>query len=396
MANIYNYEKRLKSIEINIQQSKKISQKNKKLILEFRDDCFANNIGLARIIRYLYCLRDISIWLNKSFSVAKTQDIKQLVAKIERMNNYSPRTKYEYRATLKKFYKWLKNTDNPEEISWIKLNFKKNNEKLPSDLLTEKDITEMVNKTSNPRDRAIIITLYESGCRIGEFIKLQIRDITFDKYGSLLNVTGKTGARRVRVVTASPYLLDLINKHPNKENPESYLWLKNNTSKMLEYAAFCKALRVAAKRANIKKKVNPHNFRHARATSLANKLTDQQLKIFFGWTRSSDMASVYVHLSGRDVDDALLSTYGIKTDRVEEKTQKLKPISCQRCSLSNEPTNKYCKQCGFPLNKESQQEILQKELENKDIDSVMNNLLNDPEILRILRKKLENAIPKDI
>lgn len=36
-------------------------------------------------------------------------------------------------------------------------------------------------------------------------------------------------------------------------------------------------LRRIAKRAGIKKKVNPHSFRHARATFLANLLTEAQM-----------------------------------------------------------------------------------------------------------------------
>ncbi len=205
-------------------------------------------------------------WLKKGFALVKTDEIKSLVASIERMSKYSPRTKCEYRATLKKFYKWLKKNDSPEEVSWLKLNFKPHNTKLPSELPNEEDITKMLNFTKNPRDRAVIMSLYESGCRVGEFIKLRIKDISFDNYGCLIDVTGKTGGRRIRLVNSSVYLTELINKHPDKDNPNSFLWLKNNTLEMIEYPALCKLLRVSAQRANVKKKVNPHNFRHSRAT----------------------------------------------------------------------------------------------------------------------------------
>ncbi|MEK6819056.1 MAG: tyrosine-type recombinase/integrase, partial [Nanoarchaeota archaeon] len=333
---IYNYEKRLQSLERNIDLDSDISKENKILILKFKEECFAHNIGLARVVRYLYCLRDMARWLKKGFALVKTDEIKSLVASIERMSKYSPRTKCEYRATLKKFYKWLKKNDSPEEISWLKLNFKPHNTKLPSELPNEEDITKMLNFTKNPRDRAVIMSLYESGCRVGEFIKLRIKDISFDNYGCLIDVTGKTGGRRIRLVNSSVYLTELINKHPDKDNPNSFLWLKNNTLEMIEYPALCKLLRVSAQRANVKKKVNPHNFRHSRATYLANKLTEQQLKIFFGWTRSSDMASVYVHLSGRDVNEALLNTYGIKTEESKEPINKLGSKECFRCKTKNE------------------------------------------------------------
>jgi hypothetical protein len=48
------------------------------------------------------------------------------------------------------------------------------------------------------------------------------------------------------------------------------------------------------------------------------------MKEYFGWVQSSDMASVYVHLSGRDVDSALLKLHGmIQEDGVKEDMLKI-------------------------------------------------------------------------
>jgi len=58
------------------------------------------------------------------------------------------------------------------------------------------------------------------------------------------------------------------------------------------------------------KKVHPHKLRHSRATFLASKLTEAQMNQIFGWKQGSDMPSIYVHLSGRDMDDAILGVYG--------------------------------------------------------------------------------------
>jgi integrase len=35
-------------------------------------------------------------------------------------------------------------------------------------------------------------------------------------------------------------------------------------------------------------RIDGHSFRHSRATWLANKLTEAQMKEHFGWTQSSD------------------------------------------------------------------------------------------------------------
>lgn len=44
---------------------------------------------------------------------------------------------------------------------------------------------------------------------------------------------------------------------------------------------------------------------------MANYLTEAQMNDYFGWVQGSGMPSVYVHLSGRDVDDAILKANGI-------------------------------------------------------------------------------------
>ena len=51
------------------------------------------------------------------------------------------------------------------------------------------------------------------------------------------------------------------------------------------------------------------------------------MKEYLGWVQGSDMASTYIHLSGRNMDDALLRVNGTKLD---DKTE-LKNISVKRC-----------------------------------------------------------------
>ena len=92
MDEVYHYEKRIIQTEELVRKDKDVSEINKELIFKFRDDCFANNLSMARIVRYMYSLRDMAKWLGKGFNSANVDDIKALMAKIERMDHYSPRT----------------------------------------------------------------------------------------------------------------------------------------------------------------------------------------------------------------------------------------------------------------------------------------------------------------
>jgi len=70
-------------------------------------------------------------------------------------------------------------------------------------------------------------------------------------------------------------------------------------------------LKDAARKAGINKRVHPHLLRHTRTTHLAKVLTEDQLRVYFGWIPAPEVPARYVHLSGRDVDDALARLYGM-------------------------------------------------------------------------------------
>lgn len=64
------------------------------------------------------------------------------------------------------------------------------------------------------------------------------------------------------------------------------------------------------------------------------------------------MAKVYVHLSGRDQDVAILKAHGIKLEEGEED-QTTRPKQCPRCDAQNASNAKFCRKCGMPLEAEA-------------------------------------------
>ncbi len=260
----------------------------------------------------MYTLKRIASWLGKDFDAADEEDLKKVVAMINTLS-FTEWTKYDYKRALKKFFRWL---GREELVSWIKCTGPRNR-KLPEEILTEEDIRKMIDAAKTPRDRALVAVLYESGCRVGEFLSMKRNNVRFDRYGAVVVVHGKTGCRRIRLVSSVPYLAEWVNTHPFRDDPEAWLWISTATFRRIPYNSLRIILRNIAKRAGVRKKVNPHAFRHARATHLANFLTEAQMKEYFGWVQDSDMASVYVHLSGRDVDRAILKIYGMEMEEEE-------------------------------------------------------------------------------
>ncbi|MEM5782539.1 MAG: site-specific integrase [Candidatus Aenigmatarchaeota archaeon] len=344
----YNFDKK---IEKNLNRIKSIDKNTYEKVLEFIKKLQANNYSKSRICKYLVTLKTLRILLKKDFNEATKEDFENLVIKINN-SDYSENTKSDFKKILKFYVRWLKfdslEGKYPEAVEWIKTSRKKNKEKVPEQILTKEEIELMASKTNNLMEKAFVLCLYESGCRISEFLNIKLKDINFDDYGAVIFVTGKTGWRRVRILDYSRDLLNWIDSHPKKTDNESYLWINSKNLKRIDPSSAYFILKKLGRKAGIKKAYNPHSFRHARATHLANVLTEAQMKAYFGWTGDSRMASVYIHLSGEDVDNALLKAKGIKTSELKNEIKHVTKI-CQKCNEPNSQFSHFCKKCGSPL-----------------------------------------------
>jgi len=386
---IYAYGRRIDSILKKIENS--IDSDSRARIIEFYQELLAQGYSKARVAKYLETLERIARLLKKPLVEANRDDIAGVIREIG-SRDYSDWTKRDYKIIIKIFYRWLRKTETyPQEVRWIKPETTCNN-MLPEELLAPEEVTTLVETAWHPRDKALLSVLYESGCRVGEILSLRIKNVQFDEYGAKLIVEGKTGSRRVRVIASAPRLATWIDNHPLREDPDAPLWVNlwvKNKNAPLSYGAFRSFMKDLARKAGIKKRIYPHLFRHSRATHLANHLTEAQMKEHFGWVQDSKMASVYVHLSGRDVDKALLRLHGLE---VEKNTQeeKFKLIVCPRCKENNSPDAKFCNTCGLTLNLKTAMEM---DAVSTKANELMTALIKNPEILDVLlsaMKKLEN------
>lgn len=386
---IHNYGRKTERI---IERLNANRNENSQLIVKFYHHLLVNSYSQARVSKYLETLNKLAMMLGRPFESATKDDIAELIKTIE-LSEYSDWTKRDYKIILKIFYRWFKNSeDYPEEVKWIKVKEGKNGT-LPEELLTYEDIEKLSQATNNFRDKALVLVLYESGCRIGEILSLRIKNVRFDEHGAILIVNGKTGSRRVRIIASVPALATWVDNHPSRLNPDSPLWVSfasNGTSSFIGYQSVRMLLRELAIKAGIRKRIYPHIFRHSRATVLANSLTEAQLKHYLGWVQDSNMASIYVHLSGRDIDKALLKLNGIEVEE-ETKEEKFKLTICPRCKQKNSPPAKFCNSCGIVLDTSAAIEL--EEVQQK-ANELMTLLVQQPEALRALVDTLHRLKPE--
>jgi integrase/recombinase XerD len=289
---IHNFKRRLELVELAI-RSGEIPGKDQRSIWEFRDQCFADGLSYARVTKYMHELKGLYNHGLCSIPGARPADIIRILASIER-EELSGWTKHDYRLALRKY---LAFSGRQDLAALVKLP-NCGTHKLPEELLTIEDILELMAKSHGAMDRVLLITLWETGCRVGELLGIRRKHVRMDSIGAVIIVEGKTGMRRVRVIEAALILDEWISEGSFQQDEPIF---------PISYAAFRKRLQVLAARAGIDKRIYPHLFRHSRATFLASYLTEAQLCAYHGWTVGSSMPRIYVHLNSKDLDSTLMN-----------------------------------------------------------------------------------------
>ena len=310
---------------------------------------------------------------KKSWNTLNQDDIDLLVSNV--MKTYSvdgkeTNTTYDHKKILKIFFRWVKlgsrsfrEVGNPPELKNVRT--KTVADKIVrEELVTPEDIVNLLSVCSNLRDKALLHVHYEAGTRPGEILSLKIKHVKQDKYGMIIAVDGKTGARPIRLIESVPSLSKWLSSHPFKDDPESPLWVnisKLNYGTRLTHQSATLILYNACKKSQIGKKINLKLFRHSEATRTAMFMTEATLRKRHGWSPTSKMPSKYAHINQKDVEDSILGHYGIKQE--EERINKV-PKICPVCKNQNSYDSETCDNCSKPLDLEKAillEEIVQKE-----------------------------------
>jgi site-specific recombinase XerD len=315
-----------------------------------------NELSEHTLRMYIGLISEFEEQINKPFRDVTEEEVNRF---IDRKTGYSKKgTMATTKMVIKAFYKWLFDLRDsyPPCVEKLEVNGRKQNGNGDAihleakDILTKNDVATLIKCGKDIREEAMVAVIYESGCRVGEFANMHINDLVDDKHGAKITVTGKTGSRTLLLIESIPYLTRWLEHHPLKDQKNAPLWV--NTDRpygRLHVGHVAQIIRELAKRSGIQKPIHPHAFRHARATFLARFLSDSQMKVYFGWSANSNMVAVYVHLSGRDNDGAVLRSAGIEqTEDVVEKSP-LQEKECPRCHTKNTGVAAFCQLCGRPF-----------------------------------------------
>lgn len=346
------------------------------------------------IARYDYSLRRFLQFAGEGFEFEKAtkEDLQRIISRIN-ASGLAPVTTLKINIHVKFLYKWLMGDPDvphnyPSIVAWIKTSGSGKSKLVAEDLITEEEVNKMINAADNLRDKAVMAVLYDTGVRAGEILNMKIKDVHLENDPAFIIVDGKTGMRRIPIYFSAPYLAQYIDSI-KEYTTDSPLWIryinrygmKKNHIEAIDGNGLRKILHILAGRAGINRHLWLHLFRHSRASYYANRLTEPQLRAFFGWTMSSRTPSTYIHMSGRDLDDAVAIANGKKPK--ESIAPQATELKCPRCKRDSPLTANHCFVCGADLHI-SQIDIVQDKAYAGLAKELYKNLIKNPEILRKL------------
>lgn len=251
------------------------------------------NCSEGTINQYRRVINMFLQFINKPIATIITDDIRYFLIKYKEARNISATSLNNTRQYLFCFFTWCTNNDyiakNPcANIKPIKEESKERT------AFTDVEL-ELIRKScnDNARNKAIIETLYSTGCRVSELVNIKISDIDF--INRKVKLFGK--GKKWRTTGLSCKAIMAIQDYLNTKNYDSeYVFTAIRAPhNVIGKTNVEKLMRQISAETNIE--VFPHRFRHTMATTaIANGMPVEQVQIILGH-ESIDTTQKYAHVN---------------------------------------------------------------------------------------------------
>lgn len=225
---------------------------------------------------YLRCARAFVKHYRKSPTEMGKAEVRDFLLHLVEERKLSPSTYNVYGASLKFLYSHT--LGRPQEVAWV--GQMRVTRRLPA-ILSAEEIEQLLDALRSLRMQAVVMTAYGAGLRVSEVVHLEVADI--DSRRMVIHVRHGKG-NRDRYTMLPQRLLELLRAYWKEQRPAGpELFPGPEPGSVLSPDAVGKALKQAAERAKIRKRVHPHALRHAFATHLLEAGTDlRTLQVLLG------------------------------------------------------------------------------------------------------------------
>ena len=322
-AQLYDTGDRLEYVEKRIEKSS-LSESNIDDLLQMKLELLAGGLSEHRVSTVLSQFVSLQDLIDFELEDADREDLLQLARKINQdevnERDHSVWTLCEYKKALKAYYSWKTGEEHPDCLGFMRVHPSESSKPKidPDELLDTRMAEKIINKASNPRDKAFLALLWDSGARISEILNLEWKDLVFKDELLAVNFReGKNGPRKIYLVECKPLIRNWkIWKEDHTElEPEDPVFTKYrpySSTEVFTYRNARKQVSDIVSRTDIpdRIKTNPHSWRKARATDMASKgMTQPNMNAYFGWVPGSSASRYYIRLAARDLEKQVRDMY---------------------------------------------------------------------------------------
>ncbi|MEK7158093.1 MAG: tyrosine-type recombinase/integrase [Patescibacteria group bacterium] len=223
----------------------------------------ARNYSRRTIKTYTGIARSLYLYFRKSLGAFSEADFKTYLADTNNRGVSSATLRLHAQVInflMREIYK---------RVDFHPLKTPKRDSRLPA-VLTRGEIQKMLDATKNHKHRTLIALAYAAGLRVGEVVRLRVRDI--DLASNVVMVRQGKG-RKDRLTILSPKLLPDLERQLSFKQPNDFVFASERGGRLTEataQAVFSQALA----RAGVTKHATFHSLRHSFATHLLENGTD--------------------------------------------------------------------------------------------------------------------------
>jgi len=243
---------------------------------------------------YLRCARELAKHYMRPPETLSEEEVRSFVLYLQDERQMKPSTLRVYIAALKFLY--TQTLSRPEVV--IHLRGPKVPRKVPV-VLSGSEVEAIFDAVKSVEYRAVLMTTYGAGLRIGEACRLRVQDI--DSKRMLIHIReGKGGDSRYAML--SPRLLSVLRAYYLEMRPAgSYLFPGRRSDQPICQKTVRDVLIRAAERCGMDKRVTPHVLRHSFATHLLESGTDiRTIQVLLGH-KSIESTQLYAQVSTRHI-----------------------------------------------------------------------------------------------
>jgi integrase/recombinase XerD len=241
---------------------------------------------------------------NKTFDQITVDDLKAYLAHLIADVESAPRTVSQARSALLFYY------NDVLQKGFTNIKVPKIKTSLPS-VLTKDEMKRLLDAVTNDKSKLMLMTLYSSGMRVSELVKLKWKDLELEQ--KIAWVRGGKGNKDRMIILSDA----IVRKLTVLERETEYVFPGKNgplTTRNIE-----EIVHLAAKKAGIDKKVTPHTLRHSFATHLLEAGNDIRLIQELLGHSNLQTTQIYTHVSNEQKRKVISPMDKLKEDEIIER-----------------------------------------------------------------------------